>query len=446
MQPISALARDLADGRTTARALLEDCLARIADPSGEGKRAFIETSAETARATADRIDTARKADSASLGPWAGLPVSLKDLFDVKGQVTKAGSVVLSEAPPATADAPVVARLRAAGCVFVGRTNMTEFAYSGLGLNPHYGTPASPYDRKTGRISGGSSSGAAVSVTDGMAAVGLGTDTGGSTRIPAALCGLVGYKPTAARIPLEGAFPLSTSLDSIGPIARTAECAAIIDDILAGGPGSAPAPGPLKGLRIGVLRNFVENGCDRVVASAYEKALSRLSGAGALLTDLHLGDLDRLPEINAKGGFAAAEAFHIHKDMLETGAERYDPRVSSRITKGRDQSAADYLDLLAARRQVIRRTDAETAFYDVLAFPTVPLIAPALAEFDDDGEYARLNLLMLRNPSVVNFLDRCAVSIPVHEPGAAPVGLMLVGRRHGDRALLATAQSVEALFP
>jgi aspartyl-tRNA(Asn)/glutamyl-tRNA(Gln) amidotransferase subunit A len=441
MRPIAALAANLAAGRTTSRALVESALDKIASPSGEGSRVFLKTYAASARATAEVIDRAR---SLGLAPsaYAGIPVSVKDLFDVVGDVTLGGSKVLADAAPAAADAPAVARLRAAGLVIVGRTNMTEFAYSGVGLNPHYGTPHNPYDRAAARIPGGSSSGAAISVTDGMATVGLGTDTGGSCRIPAALTGAVGFKPTASRIPREGVLPLSTSLDSVGCIAPTVGCCAIVDAILAATPLRVPLAFPLEGLRLAVPQSLVLDDLDDAVGAAFARGLSRLSAAGARIVDLPLRELLELSEINVKGGFAAAEAYAWHRALLVKRAGEYDPRVSVRIMKGAEQTAADYIDLISARADFIRRVDALCAPFDALVLPTVPTIAPTIAELADDRSYARINLLMLRNPAVANFLDACAISLPCHEPGTAPVGLMLVGRRGTDERLLAIALAVE----
>src|SRR5438874_12202294 len=220
---LAALAADLAAGRTTSRELVEAALDRIADPAGEGVRALLKVYGREARAVADAQDQLRQSGYVA-SPLAGIPVSIKDLFDVAGEVTLAGSKALDDRPPATADAPVVARLKAAGAIIIGRTNMTEFAFSGVGINPHYGTPGNPYDRSL--IPGGSSSGAAVSVGDGQAVVAIGTDTGGSVRIPAAFCGIAGFKPTQYRVSRDGAVPLSTTLDSIGPLANSIACCAI----------------------------------------------------------------------------------------------------------------------------------------------------------------------------------------------------------------------------
>ena len=442
MQRIIETAVRLAAG-AKSRDLVEQCLARIEAPDGEGARAFVRVQAEAARAAADFHDRMR-ALGRSVSVFAGIPISIKDLFDVAGEVTTAGSVVLADAAPAAHDAPTVARLRAAGFIPIGRTNMTEFAFSGLGINPHYGTPANPYDRASARIPGGSSSGAAVSVTDGMAFAGLGTDTGGSCRIPAALCGIVGFKPTAQRVPTAGAFPLSSSLDSIGPLASTVACCAAVDAVLAAEPPDPLPDFPLAGLRLAVPQTMMLDNMEAAVARAFEGALARLRQAGALIVDMPLREIDELREINAKGGFAAAEAYALHRPLITKAEDKYDPQVLVRILRGREQEAADYIDLCAARSDFIRRVAAITAPFDALAMPTAPIVAPRIADLAADEAYRRTNVLVLRNPSLANFLDRCAISVPCHEAGTAPVGLMLIGERGGDRRLLALAAAIEAL--
>ncbi|TMJ42901.1 MAG: amidase [Alphaproteobacteria bacterium] len=426
-----------------SRGLVEQCLARIADQSGEGQRVFLKVHTEEALATADYCDRLR-ARGAAPSPFAGIPVSIKDLFDIAGGVTTAGSIVLKDAPAAKHDAPAVARLRAAGFIPIGRTNMTEFAFSGLGINPHYDTPFNPYERQAGRIPGGSSSGAAVSVTDGMAFGALGTDTGGSCRIPAALCGIVGFKPTAHRVPTAGAFPLSTSLDSIGPLAATVACCAVLDAVLAGEPAIDLTPFPLAGLRLALSQTMVLENLEPAVARTFESALSALRKAGARIDDVALRELAELPQINAKGGLAAAEAYAIHRRLIAKADKMYDPRVLSRIMRGQEQDAADYIDLVNARADFIRRVDAVTAPYDALVMPTVPVTAPRLADLADDAAYRSANFLVLRNPSIANFLNRCSISIPCHRVGDAPVGLMLIGEHGDDRRLLSIAAAIEAV--
>ncbi len=443
MRGIEDLAQALASGQTTSRTLVEEALSKIADPAGEGARAFIKVHAEQARASADAMDGLRKAGRAP-GRFAGIPIALKDLFNIAGEPTPAGSVALADAPPAAAHAPVVQRMLNAGFISMGRVNMTEFAFSGLGINPHHGTPSSPWDRGSSRIPGGSSSGTAVAVADGMAAAGLGTDTGGSCRIPAAFCGIVGYKPTARRIPIDGVLPLAPSLDSVGPLAPSVACCAAIDAILAGGEPMVPAAAVLDGLRLAVPENLVLDGMDAIVAAAFERALAALSQAGARITRIRCPEFDELPAVNAKGGFAASEAFAWHRDVLAAKGNQYDPRIKARIARGEAMSAADYLDLLAARARLVASFNARTAEFDSVMMPTVPVVAPPIASLDDEREYNRVNLLTLRNTALGNFLDRCSISLPCHREGEAPVGLMLTGETMGDARLFAIARAVEGV--
>jgi aspartyl-tRNA(Asn)/glutamyl-tRNA(Gln) amidotransferase subunit A len=365
------------------------------------------------------------------------------LFDIAGETTPAGSVVLADAPPAHTNAPVVVRMLAAGFIPVGRVNMTEFAFSGLGINPHYGTPTSPWDRASSRIPGGSSSGTAVAVADGMAAAGLGPDTGGSCRIPAAFCGIVGYKPTARRIPITGVSPLAPSLDSVGPLAPSVACCAEIDAILAGEPPAPPTAARLAGLRLAVPENMVLDGMDAPVAAAFDKALATLSAAGAHIETTRFEAFAELPAINAKGGFAASEGYAWHRHLLATQGARYDPHIRVRIARGEHMSAADYIDLVNARRRLIASFDRATTPYDALLMPSVPIIAPRIADLDDERAYNSINMLVLRNTALGNFFDRCAISVPCHRMGEAPVGLMLVGETMGDAKLFSIAAAVEA---
>jgi aspartyl-tRNA(Asn)/glutamyl-tRNA(Gln) amidotransferase subunit A len=439
---IQGLAAALRSAAVGSRAMVEECLERAQDPAGEGSRTFVQLDADSARRAAGAVDAARRAGSEQR-PWAGIPLSVKDLFDVAGQVTRAGSVVLADAAPAVRDADAVARLKSAGFVIVGRTNMTEFAYSGLGLNPHYGTPANAYERAARRIPGGSSSGAAISVTDGMAAGALGTDTGGSCRIPAALNGIAGFKPTASSVPMRGTFPLSGSLDSVGPLAATAQCCAILHGVLSGGPIAA-ALDDVRSLTLGVPQTVVLDGLDAHVAACFAAALSRLSAAGVRIRELPLQPFGTLAGANAKGGLIAAEAYAAHRERLAQQGGRYDPRVRVRMEKGALQTAADYEELQAFRRNWIASVTAEMKGLDLLVCPTVPTIAPAIAALADDDAYGRVNLAMLRNPTFANFLDGCAISVPCHAAGTAPVGLMLIGRNGEDARVLAAGQAIEAL--
>jgi aspartyl-tRNA(Asn)/glutamyl-tRNA(Gln) amidotransferase subunit A len=435
---IQQLAADLAAGRTTSRTLTEEALERIEDTDGEGSKAFIKVWREQALAAAEASDALRHT---GLVPslLAGIPVSIKNLCNVAEETTLAGSKALDDAPAAEEDAPVVARLRAAGAVIVGSTNMSEFAFSGVGFNPHYGTPGNPADRK--RVPGGSSSGAAVSVADRMAVAALGTDTGGSVRIPAAVCGIVGFKPTARRVPIDGVVPLSTSLDSIGPLANSVECCAIVDAVFAGEPVAIPAAAPLAGLRFAVPMHFVMDDLEPVVFTAFERALKTLAGVGVKIEKIDLPELNELPALNARGGFAASEAYAWHRHLIERRGKDYDQLVYPRIMRGKEMSAADYIDLLAARADLQKRVSAITSNYDAVVMPTCAIAAPTLEEVSTPDGFTRKNMLLLRNTTVGNFLDRCGISLPCHASGELPVGFMLMGEAMADKRLLAIARSV-----
>lgn len=444
---LSRLAADLDAGRTTSVELTEQALAKIADANGEGARAFTRVYADQARAAA-RASDALRAAGLRRSPIDGLPVSVKDLFDVAGETTMAGSVVLRGKPVAHANAEVVQKLINAGAVIVGKTNMTEFAYSGLGINPHYGTPQNAWQRGVdgGRIPGGSSSGAAVSVTDGMAFAAVGSDTGGSVRIPSAFNGLTGFKPTASRVSMRGVLPLSEHLDSIGPLAASVECCAIMDAVLSGETCAPPIAHPLRGLRLLAPTNVVLDGMDEQVGAAYKAALAKLAAAGAVIVEKAVPSFGELAAINAKGGFTAAEAYAWNRKLIEENKAAYDQRVVSRILRGKDMGAADLLDVIHARRAWIANTEAQLDGYDALVMPTVPVVAPKIADLQaSDEAYYGANGAILRNPTLINFLDGCAVSLPCHQPGSAPVGLSLAAPGGHDKRILAIALAVEGLL-
>jgi len=438
---LAALADDLANGRSSARKLVEECLARIADPAGEGQRAFIHVDRQAALEAADAMDRLRKA-KAEPSPFAGIPVSVKDLFDIKGQVTRAGSRALEDSPPAEADAPVVARLRRAGFIVIGRTNMTEFAYSGIGINPHYGTPKSAWNRSEGHVPGGSSSGAAVSIADRMAYGALGTDTGGSCRIPAAYNGIVGFKPTQRRVPLDGGVPLSLTLDSFGPLANTAGCCAILDAVLADEAIAPLQPRPIRGMRLAVPKTVALDDLDEAVAKTFERALAALSRAGALIEEIEMPEFLDVGVMNAKGGFAAAESFAWHRFLITSKGNIYDPRVSLRILRGEALSAADYIELLNARRSLIARSTARMAPYDALVMPATANTPPRIADLTEDKAFTVANLRSLRNCTLINMIDGCAISLPAHREGEVPVGLMLAAAGGSDRRIFELAAGME----
>ncbi len=377
------------------------------------------------------------------GPLTGIAVSIKDLFDIAGQTTSAGSTVLAHAPTAAADCTAVARLRAAGATLAGRTNMVEFAFSGVGINPHYGTPVNPADAAIERIPGGSSSGAAVSVATGAALAGLGSDTGGSIRIPAALCGLVGFKSTARLVPATGALPLSTTMDTVCAMTRSVRDAITVHEVLAA--RSVLLEGkPLAACRIAVARTQMQNSLDATVATAFERSLQVLRTAGAQIEEIALAEITDLAAINATGGFSAAESYAWHRSLIAAHQSEYDHRVAQRILRGAGMSAADYIDLLAARKLWISRMQAQLAGFDAVLSPTVPIVAPPIASVvDNDEEFFRVNGLLLGNTSVVNMLDGCAISLPCHTPDQLPVGLMLWHAALHDDGLLDLALQVEA---
>ncbi len=422
---------------------LDEALARIDSPAGEGARACLTVYRDAARAAALAAD-ARAEAGISLGPLDGAIVSIKDLFDVAGEVTRAGSKLLAEeGAPAVHDAAVVQRLRAAGAVIIAKTNMTEFAFSGIGANPHFGTPGNPADRA--RVPGGSSAGGAVAVADGMCEIAIGSDTGGSTRIPAALCGIVGFKPSRQRVPTHGAFPLSYTLDSIGPMARSvAECANA-DAIMVGEAPTALEPAPLANLRVGIAQGLPLDRLDDSVGKRFPAALDRLEQAGARLSAEKLALLEDMTEVNAKGGVLPAEAFSIHRDRLARRGEAIDPNVRTRLERAQKIAAADYIDMTRARVELARAMDGRLADLDVLAMPTTPIVAPLIAEVAAPEEFARRNALLLRNTSIWNFFDCCAISLPLPRAGGLPAGLMLVARNGQDRRLLRIAAAVERVL-
>lgn len=428
----------LMTGASDARTEMEHSVAAAESPAC--KNAFTRTFFAEARREAT--------NAAAHTPLAGLAFSIKDLFDVADQPTPAGSVVLSHAPPAKADAVAVARLRHAGGALLARTNMTEFAFSGVGVNPHLGTPVNPSDPTTPRIPGGSSSGAAISVSTGAAFVGLGSDTGGSIRIPAALNGIVGFKSTARLVPADGALPLSTTLDTVCAMTRSVRDAVTVHEILAAR-RATPGNAPLANYRFAVAKELFQDDLEPVVAGAFERTLRILRQAGAHIEEVSLPALADLPAINATGGFSAAESYAWHRLLLERSGAGYDPRVAQRILKGATMKAYEYIELVNARRSWISRMETALAPFDAVLSPTVPMVAPPIASVapgeERDAAFFKINALLLRNPSVVNMLDGCAISIPCHAAGELPVGLMLWHAALRDDTVLAAALQAERAF-
>ena len=427
--------------RVSSHDRLAAALARIDDPKGEGARACLTVYREAAKAAAEAADARAKA-GITLGPLDGAILTIKDLFDVAGEVTRAGSKVIGEeGAPASEDAPVVRRLRAAGAVIVAKTNMSEFAFSGVGVNPHFGTPGNPADRK--RVPGGSTAGGAVAVADDMCEIAIGSDTGGSCRTPAAFCGIVGYKPSRQRIPTVGAFPLSQTLDSIGPLSKSvAECAAA-DAVMANESPQAPRAVPLANLRIGIPQGMPLENLDDAVGKAFAAALDKLGKVGARLSDEVLPAIEGMNEVNKLGGgITPTEAYAVHRDRFSRRGDDIDQLIRRRIERAKDNSAADYIAMTQRRLSLIEEMDAAIADVDVLAMPTAAVIAPLIADLEKPEEFARRNAMCLRNTSIWNFFDNCAISLPLPKQGGQNVGLMLVARNGHDHRLFRIAAAVE----
>ena len=439
---LSSLNAALAAGETTCSEIIEAALARAMDPLGEGRATFRSLRACEASKEASEQDRLRAAGTI-ISPLAGLPVSIKDNIDVAEERTQGGSKLLDDAPPANDDAPVVARLKRAGAVIVGRTNMSELAFSGIGYNRFFGTPANPWDRATRRIPGGSSSGAAISIADGVAVVAIGTDTGGSVRIPAALCGLAGFKPTQARVPREGVLPLSSLLDCVGPLAWNASDCALVDGILAENP--APLAEAADRFLFCTADDFMLDRADQTVRTAYAAAKAVLQDHGTQLTELPEGAFDSVNAYVRRGSFSSAEAWERFGERIRARPDDIDPRIAERILRGRTISVAD-LEANARERAAMRaQFELTMKDFDALIAPTVPIVAPPIAEMETDEGFRRANALILRNPMVANLLDAPSLTIPIHARGTAPVGLMLIGPRASDRRLLALGMALERIL-
>ena len=433
----------ISEGSLTAMEALDASI--TAAHSDANQHTYTRLDVLSARASAAQIDATFQA-GAPLPPLGGLAISIKDLFDVHGEVTTAGSTVLADRPAAGADCLAVARLRRAGAALLGRTNMSEFAFSGVGINPHHGTPANPATARLDpvpRIPGGSTSGGAVSVASGAAWAALGSDTGGSLRIPAALQGLVGFKGTARLTPRQGAVPLSTTLDTVGAITRSVRDAVLLHELLAD--TTVVATGrPLRAHRFAVPTTLMLGTLEPVVAAAFERSLDTLRRAGAQIDEIALAPLDEVAQINAGGGFSPVEAWAWHRQLLADHEAAYDPRVAMRIRRGERMNAADYIDLLAARADWIARMNVAITGYDAMLSPTLPCVAPPIAPLlaSDDAFFA-VNGQLLRNPSVVNLLDGCALSLPCQAADEFPVGLMVWSHALRDDTVLQASLAIEA---
>ncbi|PBB83110.1 amidase [Mesorhizobium sp. WSM3879] len=427
----------------SVRDRLEIILSRLANRAADEK-VYVKLYAQAALAAADAAD-ARQRAGVCLGPLDGVVVSIKDLFDVAGEPTRAGSEMFAGAQPAAQDAAIVRRLRQAGAVILGKTNMTEFAFTAIGDNLHYGTPGNAADASL--IPGGSSSGAGVAVGEGSSQISIGSDTGGSVRIPASLNGVVGFKPTARRVSLDGAFPLSATLDSIGPLARSVADCAVADAIMAGEEPVPLQPIPLAGLRIGVPRGRLFDDTLAEVAAAFEACTGQMERAGARVADLSIDDLiGGMRAATVRASIASMEGAEVHADWLATGASvPVDPHVSGPLSRALTVPASAYIRTIRRRAELVAAMAERLQAVDALALPTVPMVAPSIAAMaGDEALRGRTEGLLLRNTQVANQFDLCAISLPM--PGTKlPAGLMLVARHGHDRRLLGIAAAVEALL-
>ena len=430
------------DTSTTATQRVASALEGAASPAAQ--HVFTQLYADTARASAQQREAEAQAGR-SLGVLHGVCITLKDNIDVAGETTMAGGVVCAGEAPALHDAPVVQRLRDAGAVVLGKTNMSEFAFSGVGINPHHSTPANPADPAHARVPGGSSSGAAVSVALGLAEVGIGTDTGGSIRIPAALCGLVGYKSTQTRIPCTGVMELSRTLDTVGSITRSVRACLAVDAVLSQQALPTDAAN-LRGLRFAVPQTLMLDDVDATVAQAFVRSLQRISKAGAQVVEIPFTALGDIAALSMPGGFSPIESYAAHHARLERGAQQIDHRVVARMMLGKGISAQDYLELHNRRHAWIAAAEQTLSGFDAMLCPTVPMVAPLIEPLlKDDDAFFKVNRLLLRNPSAINYMDGCAWSLPCHEAGELPVGVMVSGLAGQDAHLARVALALENLI-
>ncbi|MEM0906795.1 MAG: amidase [Pseudomonadota bacterium] len=439
---VAALGRAYLVGAADPVAVTQASLERIEKASEAS--IFLSVTKERALKEAEAAK-ARYSAGRPASPVDGVPVAWKDLFDLKGEVTTAGSALFAHAPPADADSPVVAQLAAAGMVSVGKVNLTEFAFSGLGLNPHFGTCANPYDPETPRIPGGSSSGSAVAVAAGLVPVAIGSDTGGSVRVPAALNGLVGSKSSEGRIDKTAVFPLSNTLDTVGPLCRTVEDAVLLDAAMRGAVPTI-ARSDLAGLKVVVCESVFFDGCEDDVVDAFEAAVKRLEAAGVIVERSAFPEVAEAARVMSEHGYlVAAEAYHLHKERIDgPEVEEIDGRVVARILGGKAMSAADLIALQQARQRLIPSAAARMDGTFVIN-PTVPHVAPEIAPLDaDPALFAIVNGKTLRNTSFGNFLSWPAVALPAASSSKLPISFQIAAAPGQDETLLSAAWAIESI--
>ncbi len=442
--PIAELATLIRRGELSPLELTELYLERI-EQYNPALNAYLAVTAERARAQA-RAAEAQIAAGTYLGPLHGIPLAFKDLVDVAGLPTTGGSTLLSDNIAAT-DATIARRLFAAGAVLLGKTHLVEFAFGGTGVNHHYGTPVNPWDPELHRLPGGSSSGSGVAVAAGLAPAALGSDTGGSVRIPASFCGLTGLKPTFGLLPNTGILPLDPTLDSIGPLCRTAQDCALLCQAMADPlPGDSLVDhleGEVAGLRLCFPREYFWDDVDAEVEAAVRASASVFADLGVYVDEISLDVLDDLAEWRNGPSTTAVEAYLYHRRNLESHLDQFDPIVSARILDGRDILAADFLQQLRIRDELRHKARMALENVDFLITPTTPFAAPILDDIDRDDVYFPINGLCLRNTIAVNLLDLCAVSLPCgFTRDGLPIGLQLIGHPRDEARLLRLARAFE----
>jgi aspartyl-tRNA(Asn)/glutamyl-tRNA(Gln) amidotransferase subunit A len=453
--PLHEQARLIARGDLSPVELTRLYLDRISTHN-ETLSAYISVTADRAMAMAQAAESALSGGD-HRGPLHGIPIALKDLFDVSGLVTTGGTIILRD-NVAERDATAARRLFEAGAVLLGKTHMVEFAFGGAGINHHYGTPWNPWDADVHRLPGGSSSGSAVAVAGGLASAALGSDTGGSVRIPASFCGLVGLKPTFGRVSCAGALPLDPSLDSVGPLSRCVTDAAMVYNVIAGvdpfdsGTLAVPPFVPVEdleaevgGMRLCIPREYFWDDVEPAVEAAVRATAGVFADLGAYVDEVTLDPLNRLNELRSFKNLTAVETCVSYGTLLEERGQDFDPIVRERMVDGFDVSAVEYLTVRRFRDTLQRDAAAAMADIDVLLVPTTPFVAPAVDDCDDQGpEYWRINGMCLRNTAAANLLGLCAISLPCgFTEDGLPIGLMLIGRPHEEEQLLRLARAYEA---
>lgn len=452
IMPAPPTLRQLINSLATQQVSCESVTAEALRAAKRADSVFIRVNEEVL-AEAVGIDRAR-VDGRVVSVLAGVPITLKDLFNVRGQRTFAGSKVLREdAPIEQEDAELVGYLRAAGALFLGRVNMSEFAFSGMGLNPHYGNPMSIWDRAVGRLPGGSSSGSAVSVAEGIVAASIGSDTAGSCRVPAAFNGIVGVKPTYGRFSLRGVYPLSPTSDAPGPLANDVDGCFILDNYMAGKIKPNEALPKLSHRDAATIRlllpedSVVMQGLEEEVAAAFARSLEQLREAGVVIVRARMPALEGCVEMFMTRAVAVFEAWEAHRARLALRGDEYDPFVRRRMSAGANFDADAQQECYREKAKLVAdcARQMNEVGVDALVYPTVQCVPPAIAETDNAAHMSAINLKCLRNTATVNFFDGCSVSLPCHVADAAPVGLMLSAGNGDDCNLYEISATVEQIL-